>query len=188
MALLIVSSLVACQGGAGSGAPSAVPSQQAYTAEDLASILVSEANAPEGLPVESGDSGPAALVLPIPPGGPVIDDTAFVDALTTRIGHAMSGGYTSWSALFETSSDAQRAFDFITDQHEADAGWDLEPLTPDVELGKDTVQYAGPYGPWDTAGIYFWREGNLLLAAIDVGDFQPDVLRSIAQGMDGRAD
>ena len=122
------------------------------------------------------------------PGGPAIDEAAFVDALTTRIGHTMSGGYTSWSAVFETAGGAQQAFNFIAEQHEAGTGWDLEPLTPDVELADQAVQYTGPYGPWDTAGIYFWREGNLLLAAIGVGDFEAEVLQSIAQGMDARAD
>jgi hypothetical protein len=35
--------------------------------------------------------------------------------------------------------------------------------------------------------MYFWREGNLLPAAIGVGDFDADTLRTIAQGMDDRA-
>lgn len=190
IAVVLLAVLLAACGAAPSptSTPSASPSQRTFTADDLSSVLVSEATAPDGLTVESGDSGAAALVLPIPPGGPAIDEAAFVDALTTRIGHTMSGGYTSWSAVFETAGDAQQAFHFIAEQHEAGTGWDLEPLTPDVELADQAVQYAGPYGPWDTAEIYFWREGNLLLAAIGVGDFEADVLRSIAQGMDARAD
>jgi hypothetical protein len=99
----------------------------------------------------------------------------------------MTGGYTSWSALFATPADAQEAFEFIAEQHESDAGWGLHAQPPDLDLADDAVQYAGPYGPWDTAGIYFWREENLLLAALGVGDFQADVLKLIAEGMDSRA-
>jgi hypothetical protein len=117
----------------------------------------------------------------------MIDDSAFVDALTTRIAHTMTGGYTSWSALFTTPEDARDAFEFIAAQHESDTGWGLEPQDPGVELGEDQVQYTGPYGPWDTARLYFWRDGNVLLAAIGVGDFHEDVLQSIAEGMDDRA-
>ena len=169
--------------------PSASVAPKAYTADDLPNIVVSQDAAPEGLTVERGDSGNAALVLPLPPGGNPIDDSTFVDALTTRIGHTMTGGYTSWTALFETATDAERAFDFIAAAHEADAGWNLVPLDQDVELTADGARhYSGPYGPWDAASIYFWRQGNLLLAAIGVGDFYPDVTRTIAHTMDDRAE
>lgn len=162
-------------------------SEATYSADDLQSIVVSAQNAPDGLTVELGDSGQTALVLPLPPGA-TIDDSAFHDALTTRISHTMTGGYTSWTAVFATSADAQEAFELIAELHESDAGWGLQAQPPDLDLAEDAVQYAGAYGPWDTAGIYFWREENLLLAALGVGDFHADVLQSIAEGMDARAD
>jgi hypothetical protein len=177
--------MAAC-GDAGSAATAATSPAAAYTSDDLSNILVSEDTAPEGKSVEPGDVGRAALILPLPPSGPAIDDGAFVDARTTRIGHTMTGGYTSWAALFETAADAQEAFEFLASQHEADEGWGLNAMEPDADLAEDSVWYTGAYGPWDSAGIYFWRESNLLLAAIGVGDYDPEVLLSIAEGMDGR--
>jgi hypothetical protein len=159
-----------------------------YAPEDRPEILVSQDTAPEGTTVEPGDVGRAALILPLPPGAPAFDESAFVDALTTRIGHTMTGGYTSWAALFETPTDAEQAFEFFARQHEADEGWGLEPLQPNLELADDAVMYTGPYGPWETASIYFWRESNLLLAAIGSQDYEPEILEAIAEGMDSRAD
>jgi hypothetical protein len=178
--------LAACVGAGRPETASTAPAAKAHTSDDLPNILVSQDNAPEGMIVEPGLSGRAALNRPRP-GGTTIDEGAFVDALTTSIGHTETGGYTSWAALFETSADAEQAFESITGLHEAEDGHGLEPLQPDVELSGDSVLYRGPYISWDAAGIYLWREHNLLLAVVGVGDYQPDVLRSIAEGIDRRA-
>jgi hypothetical protein len=184
----VLLNLVACQTVGTSSAGSPDPTARAYTSADLASIVVTQDTAPEGLTVEEGDSGLAALTLPLPPDRDTpFDTTAFVDALTTRIEHSMTGGYTSWSALFETADAAERAFEFIAKQHESEDGWGLQPSRPDLNLGDESVYYTGPAYGWNTAGIYFWRESNLLLAAVGTEAYKPELLRSIAEGMDARA-
>jgi hypothetical protein len=183
----VLLNLVACQTVGTSSAGSPDPTARAYTSADLASIVVTQDTAPEGLTVEEGDSGHAALTLPLPPGGDTLDDTAFVDALETRIEHSMTGGYTSWSALFETADAAERAFEFFAKQHESEDGWGLQSSRPDLDLGDESVYYTGPAYGWNTAGIYFWRESNLLLAAVGTEAYKPELLRSIAEGMDARA-
>ena len=185
---VVLLSLVACQTAGTSSAGSPDLTSRAYTSADLASIVVTQDTAPEDLTVEEGDSGLAALNLPLPPeSDKPIDTTAFVDALETRIEHSMTGGYTSWSALFETADAAERAFEFFAEQHESKDGWGLQSSRPDLDLGDESVYYTGPAYGWNTAGIYFWRESNLLLAAVGTEAYKPELLRSIAEGMDARA-
>jgi hypothetical protein len=136
--------LAACEGVGNPQTASIASVPKAYTTDDLPGILVSDANAPEGTTVGPGDTGFTALFLAIP-GGKTIDQSAFVDALTTRVEHSETGGYTSWAALFETSADAEQALRTLAGLHEADDGHGLEPLQPDVELGGDSVMYRGPY-------------------------------------------
>jgi hypothetical protein len=184
----VLLNLLACQTVSTSSVGSPDPTARAYTSADLASIVVTQDTAPEGLTVEEGDSGLAALVLPLPPDrDKPMDTTAFVDALETRIEHTMTGGYTSWSALFETADAAERAFDYMAKQHESEDGWGLQSSRPDLDLGDESVYYTGPAYGWNTAGIYFWRESNLLLAAVGTEAYKPELLRSIAEGMDARA-
>lgn len=169
--------------------PSSAPTVRVFTVADLPDVVITPgADTELGLTVDDTLSGPEALVLPLREGGPVIDQSAFVDALYTNLNTSDVGGYDSWAALFETDRDAEAARRYLVTEHESADGWGLEPVSPTPTwLGDGTVRYAGPAYGWDTAEIYLWRVGNLVLAAVGVGDFEPDQVRRIADAMNSRA-
>jgi hypothetical protein len=167
--------------------PSPTPTSRLISAGDLPNIVLTDANAPDGLTVDATESGAAALLVPLRPGGPIIDQTAFVDALTTNLNSTATGGYVSWSALFESAADAEVAFDFLVDEH-GSAGWEMTRSSVDPELGDESASFTGAaYGWIERNEVHVWRVGNLVLAAVGVGDFDADQLRSIADLMDDRA-
>jgi hypothetical protein len=167
-----------------SPSPSSTPG--AFSAEDLPNIVLTAANAPEGLTVDDTQTGAAALVVPLRAGGPMIDQTAFVDALMTNLNSTETGGYVSWCALFETAADAEVAFDYLVDEH-GSAGWGMARSSVDPGLGDESASFTGAaYDIFETNGVHLWRVDNLVLAAVGVGDFDADQLRSIADLMDGR--
>lgn len=163
------------------------PPPRTYTSEDLPTIILTPDNVPEGSTVDLTTSGMTVLVEPLRPGGPVIDTSGFVDALKTEL-TTPSGTYGTWAVVFETEEDARQAFEFIANEHESPEGWSLQASTPDPELGDESRVYTGPMYDFESAQTIFWRKGNLLLAAIGVLDWDFDSLRSIADGMDARAD
>jgi hypothetical protein len=157
------------------------------------SIVLTEVNAPDGLTVDSTDYGAAALVIPLHAGGPLIDQTAFVDALMTNLNSTETGGYVSWSALFETVADAEVGFDYIVNEHGSAAEWGMETSSVDPGLGDESVSFTGAaYDIFETNIVHVWRVGNLVLAAVAVGDLavgeaNADRLLELARLMDDRA-
>lgn len=188
IAAVVVLAIIAYQAAGNADLGVIEPTPRPYTRDDLAIILVTDANAPEGTIVEPGPSGHPALTTPLRPGGAIIDDTAFVDAVTMNIDHTLTGGYVSWGALFETARDAEQAFDFLETEHESDDGWGMQRSSSSPSLGDQSLSFTGAAYDWDTSGVYLWRVNNLVLAAVGVGDFAADKLRSIADGMDARAE
>lgn len=105
--------------------------------------------------------------------------------------------FISWSALFESESQAQAALPFYEHEMEAEEAWGLGPGEP-IAFGDGgrlytgtTTAFLGP--PSDTneateAHVYLWRDGNLLLALGGYGLYDAAVLRALAEGMDARAD
>lgn len=180
--------------GPGIGSPTTpTPTPRAFTAADLPSIILTEANAPDGLTVDATTTGREALNTPFRPGGPVMPADGFVDALMTNLNSTEAGGFVTWSALYDTTAAADAAFDVLVNEHEAADGWALTPEVPAaLGLGDEAVHYAGPAYEFAAAEIYVWRAGNLLLAAVavDVARVNADDaerLRQIAVGMDERA-
>ena len=113
--------------------------------------------------------------------------SAFVDALITNLNSTETGGYVSYTALFETSADAEVAYDFLVAEH-TDAGWGMERSTVDPGLGDESATFTGAaYDIFERNEVNLWRVGNLVLAAVGVGDFDSDQVRSIAELMDERA-
>jgi hypothetical protein len=172
--------------------PSPSPTPRLLTSADLPNIVLTEANAPDGFTVDNTDLGAAALVVPLRPGGPMIDQTAFVDALMTNLNSTETGGYVSWSALFETAADAEVAFDYLVDEH-GSVGWGMTRSSVAPGLGDESVTYTGAaYDIFETNIIHLWRVGNLVLAAVAVGDVavgdeNADQLLALAELMDDRA-
>jgi hypothetical protein len=172
--------------------PSPTPTPRLLTSADLPNIVLTDANAPDGFTVDATESGASALRTPLRPGGPPIDQTAFVDALMTNLNSTETGGYVSWAALFETAADAEVAFDFVANEH-GSAGWEMTRSSVNPGLGDESVTYTGAaYDIFETNIVHLWRVGNLVLAAVAVGDVavgdaNADQLLSLAELMDERA-
>jgi hypothetical protein len=165
---------------------SSQPTAGRFSATDLPSIIVTAANAPEGLAVDANEFGEAALLVPLQEGGAPIDQAAFVDARMTNINSTETGGYVSWAALFDTAADAEVAFDYIVDEH-GSAGWGMARSSVDPGLGDESASFTGAaYNIFPTNETYLWRVDNLVLAAVGVGDYDAEQVRSIADLMDSR--
>jgi hypothetical protein len=173
------------------GGPEPTPTPRAYSSEELTAIVLSEESAPDGLTFARSQTGGVSLVVPLRPGGPGFDQEAFVESLANYFDGPGTAdayeGYVSWSALFETAGDADLAFDFLVTEHESAEGWGLQPSTADPGLGDESVSYTGPAYDWDNAHVIVWRADNLLLAAVGVGAFDVEVVRSMAEAMTDRA-
>lgn len=169
------------------GGPTIGP--RTFTAEDLPSIVLTDENAPSGFTVddESRETGTVALTMPLRPGGDTIDTTAFVDALSISGGDDV-GGYLTWTALFETPEAAHDAFDFIAAEHDSPDGWGLADTRTDPGLGDESATWTGQqYDFVPSARTIFWRQGNLLLAAVGFADWDADELQALAGAMARRA-
>ncbi|HUF06625.1 MAG TPA: hypothetical protein VMP86_04455 [Candidatus Binatia bacterium] len=164
------------------------PTPRAYTEEDVEAVVMTEANAPDGMTVEyeNQTTGFAALLVPLKPGGETIDRTGFLDALSVELGTSM-GGFTSWSALFESADAAQQAYDFLVTEHESPEGWGLAASREDPKLGEESVMWTGRQYDMASARTILWRQGNLLLAAVGWADWEPEEVRLIADQMADRA-
>jgi len=166
------------------------PTPRTITPGDLPQIILTDANAPDGLAVDATTTSEEALNMPLRDG--TMPLTGFQDALMTNLNSTDAGGYVTWSAVYETAAQAEAAFDFLVAEHESDEGWGLEPLSPAPAFGDASVTYSGPAYSFDAARIHVWRVNNLLLAAVYVDasavpDADANRLRTIAQGMDDRA-
>lgn len=174
-------------------APSPTATPRVYAPADLPGIVLTEANAPDGFTVDGTESGMSALVVPFNPGGAFIADSAFLDALMTNLNTTETGGYVSWSALFETAADAEVAFGYVVTEH-GPAGWGMTRSTVDPGLGDESVTFTGAaYDLFATNIVHLWRVGNLVLAAVAVGDVavgeaNADQLLVLAEIMDASAD
>ena len=171
--------------------PSPTATPRVFATEDLSKIVFNGRTAPEGMIVDGTTVGSPALRVPLPP-DTEIDETAFIDALMTNLDSNETGGYVSWGALFETAADAKAAFDFVADQH-GSAGWGMAPSSTDAGLGDESVTFTGAaYDIFETNIVHLWRVGNLVLAAVAVGDVavgdvNADRLLAFAKLMDEHA-
>lgn len=164
------------------------PVPRSYTRTDLETIVLTEANAPDGMTVdyENRTTGVPALVIPLAPGGDTMDETGFVDALSVELGTS-TGGFTTWSALFESGEDAQRAYDFLVTEHDSPDGWGLAGSREEPGLGEESSMWTGQQYDMNSARTILWRQGNLLLAAVGWADWEPEEVRMIADRMADRA-
>ena len=164
------------------------PSPRVHAPEDLPDIVMSEANALEGMAVESETrtTGVAALFIPLAPGGETVDTSDFVDALSVELGTS-TGGFTTWTALFESPEAAAAAYAFFVTEHESPEGWDLAASRLDPDLGDESAMWTGQQYDLLSARTVMWRQGNLLLAAVGWADWEPEEVRLIADQMADRA-
>jgi len=169
------------------GGPTIGPRE--FTADDLPAIVMNEENALAGFTIDEANrqTGALALAMPLRPGGDTIDTTAFVDALAITGGDDV-GGYTTWTALFETPEAANDAFEFIAAEHDSPEGRDLADTRTDPGLGEQSATWTGQQYDFVSAQTIFWREGNLLLAVVGFAEWDADDVRALADAMASRAD
>lgn len=165
-----------------------VPTPRPVTTDELPGLVITAANAPEGLRVDQTLTGVQALVVGLPPGGPVMDRTGFLDAAETELSSvAGDQGLATWAAVFETAKDAEAAYGYVVARHEAADGWGLAPIEGASALGDERVVFRGPAYGRDEATIYLWRVNNVVMAAIGVYGTDEALVRDVAAGMDARA-
>ena len=176
--------------------PLRIGGQREITADDLQVIVADDSNTP-GTWVQTRDlPGNTNLNIPMRSGRPG-PSAGFVDGRTTEMCGTDSSGeplgcLQAWGALYETVDDAQAAYEFYLAEFAAPDGWDVPAgaRTDVAGLGDEAVLYSDvldPDGP-QVNGIYLWRHGTLLMAAVGVAELDRDALRAIADAMEQRAD
>ncbi len=169
---------------------SSQPAAGAFTADDLPNIVADRGQRPGGID-RRRDADRCDRVCRPPPRRQssrrsVPDQIGFVDALMTNLNSTETGGYVSWSAVFETAAGAELAFDFVADEHGSD-GWGMARSIVDPGLGDESATFTGAaYDIFETNEVHLWRVDNLVLAAVGVGDYDTVQVRSIADLMDSR--
>ena len=198
--ILAIGAYIAFSGGnIGGPAPTPEPSRT-ISAADLATIVLADTDAPQGMGHDDSVTGVAALIRPF--NGVTDDDST---AALTQAGFVEGryaefsgdpGALLSWAALFETVEDAERSLALYGTELESEDGYGLSSGTP-VDIGDEGAFYEGesvlgaggpgPVGPNVHTRVYLWRVGTLVLAAGSYGDFSTEDLRAVAEEMDARA-
>ncbi len=172
-------------GGRGVGAPRVI------TADDLPAIVVPADHAPAGMQHDITYDDERILLRPIisvtgtAAVDPYLEQPGFVAGRYTEFSDA-TAGLLSWAALFETPADAERSLELYVEEVESEDGYGLGRRA-NIAFG-DEGGYFDHDDPEDTAQVVLWRSGNLVMAAATYGDFDPDQLRAVAEGMDARAE
>ncbi len=89
----------------------------------------------------------------------------------------------SWAALYRRRQMQERARALYAEELQSEAGsgrgrrqlGDVEPTSSD------------DVDPQDDAKVYLWQRAALVLAAATIGDYDPDQMRLVDEGMDKRA-
>jgi hypothetical protein len=169
------------------GAP---PEPQFVTASELPQIVMNANQAPPGMNLDGiYTEGNDVLLRPIisvtgPDAAPYLEQPGFAAGRYTEFSDADQQVILSWAALYQTPADAERARVLYAEELESEAGYGL---TANVDFGDVGAYYSDDADPQDDAKVYLWRVGNLVLAAATIGDYDPDQMRSVAEGMDERA-
>ena len=179
------------------GGPGPTPAE--VTPDDLRSIVLRPDTAPSDWIIETVGFADAEI-LTYPTRSVSGGELALGEADALVAGRYAEGSappdslFTSWCALFEDAGAAERALAIYLEDFASDSGWGLGPGEDAplgdggaVFMGETTALAAGSRGDLVPARIYIWRVDNLLLAAGGFFDYDPEVLRSVAEGMDARA-
>lgn len=183
------------EGGPSTGSPSvgADVTSPSPTAPDLAEIVVTSENAPEGWAVEWNLSGREALAYLIRYGAVSNATPGFIDARATEICSSIGLGCgISWAALYESEADAEAAFDLF--HAEMQVGWGLGDRARAIGFGEDEGHdYSNNLGNAPANHAKLWRQGTLLLGVIglaeldSVAELESSALRPIAEEMNARS-
>jgi hypothetical protein len=165
--------------GANFGEPQPTTTPQAFTPADLPNIVVTEANAPSGIIVDKTTAHRRAIRASLGPGSTLLDQPGFVDALMTDLNTTEVGKEITWSALFTDAPAAEQAYGDLV----AELAGEGLTHSDGPRLGDESVMWSGTAFGFDRTTTYLWRDGNLLLAAVGLGDHNPSVLRALADLM-----
>jgi hypothetical protein len=170
-----------------------------YATEDLVRIVAWEDTAPPRWSLDSLITTPTD-VLTIPVRSMDGDQWSAQEELEEYLG----GRYTdfsgddavfiSWALVFRTDRATGEAFDLYREELLSPDGWGLS-TEKRIGLGEEAVVLSGETtalmgsdgGESVPMQIYLWRSDNVLMATAGWFDFDPDELRSVADGMDARA-
>lgn len=106
------------------------PTSRTYTAEDLERIVITESNAPDDVTVNVTRRGWHVINEPLRAGGPVMDRSTVLEAMTSELDIG-GAGYATWGAVFETEHAAREAFEFLVEEHDSPEGWNVEGSLPE---------------------------------------------------------
>lgn len=160
-------------------------------ASELPDIVMNADHAPAGMKLdgiytERND----VLLRPVasvegPDAAPFAQQPGYLAGRYTEFSDEQAG-VLSWAALFATPEDADRALELYVAEVQSDSGYGLTSAA-EAELGDEGAFYSDGNDPAFNAQVYLWRLGNLVLAAATYGDFDPEQLGRLAEGMDDRA-
>ena len=187
IAAVAVAALAAYQilaGGGGVGGPRVI------TADDLPAIVVPADEGPAGMQLDNTYDDERILLRPIisvtgVDAIPYLEQPGFVAGRYTEFSDA-TAGLLSWAALFEAPADAERSLELYVAEVESVDGYGLDRRA-DLAFG-DEGGFFDHDDPEDTVQVVLWRSGNVVMAAATYGDFDPDQLREVAEGMNARAE
>ena len=169
------------------GAP---PEPQFVTASELPEIVMNADQAPPGMNLDGiYTEGNDVLLRPIiSVTGPEQRRTWSSPALSagryTEFSDADQQVILSWAALYERRR-CRAGPVLYAEELESEAGYGLTAST----ISATSEPTTRTTRPQDDTKVYLWRVGNLVLAAATIGDYDPDQMRSVAEGMDdGPAD
>jgi hypothetical protein len=160
------------------------------SASELPDIVLAAEDPPDDMRYDGTHRGADTLMRPIiSVEGTSLeayrDQPGFVAGRYTEFSNERAG-VLSWATLFETVDDAELALSVYVSEVQSVDGYGLRTRT-EVALGDEGAFYSDGDDPEFNAQVYLWRAGNLVMAAATYGDFDPDQLGQIAEGMDDRA-
>jgi len=167
------------------------PEPRIVAASELPEIVMNADDAPAGMDLDGIFSDRNEVLLrPImsvegADAAPYTQQPGFLAGRYTEFS-GEEAGVLSWAALFATPEDADQALQLYMDEVTSDDGYGLNS-EEDIALGDEGAFYSDGNDPAFNAQVYLWRVGNLVLAAATYGDFDPDQLGQLAEGMDDRA-
>jgi hypothetical protein len=168
--------------GADLGEPEPTISPQTFTPADLPNIVVTEANAPGGITVDNTTAHRRVIRASVGSGSTLMDQPGFVDALMTDLNTTDLAREVTWSVLFADASTAEQAYGNLVAEL---AGSGLT-RSEDPRRGDESVLLSGRAYGFDRTTTYLWRDDNLLLAAVGLGDYEPAIVKAIADLMEFR--
>lgn len=154
---------------------------------DLADIVLAPEAAPSGVSDDTVAEGTPVLTRVVISGRDI--EFLALDGFTAGRYSQFSGEgglLLSLGLLFDTVGNAERAFDLYLDELRSDKGYGVGTGGAEAGLGEEgtCAEFDNPALDGLHENACLWRHGALVL--LSGGTLEPDVIHSIAEGMDTR--